>query len=260
MADAAFCHNDGAVAHVFRHRPGTGLRLRQGSVQPHPVPLPLTPSRTVCVTAQVVDDLCGDTNPSGYGPGRAIDRRRAHRAHRAVALRPPHRRPAGRRNGPAVRSGERHVDAGAERVGTSTWSEEGILRGTGVQLAVTRHLLVRPEGDGWTVCFEDGRLFHPWRPGRPVLHPCAADTYCGLIAVDGSRPSCACSGTSPDRPRTAGSSRAAHGPDPARARWSGHKGVPAWNDRSRSSPTRASWPTSRTPSDRCSGGHPASTS
>jgi hypothetical protein len=29
--------------------------------------------------------------------------------------------------------------------------------------------------------FADGRPFHPWTVGAPVVHPCAADTYAGRI-------------------------------------------------------------------------------
>jgi Family of unknown function (DUF6314) len=65
-----------------------------------------------------------------------------------------------------------------------TWSETGTLAWAGQELAVTRRLVIRRGGDGWTVCFDDGLPFHPWRPGAPVVHPCGADTYCGLVAVD----------------------------------------------------------------------------
>jgi Family of unknown function (DUF6314) len=71
--------------------------------------------------------------------------------------------------------------------GDVAWSEAGTLWWAGRQLPVTRQLLVRRAPDGWTVCFEDGREFHPWRPGRVVVHPCRADTYCGLVAVDDAR-------------------------------------------------------------------------
>jgi hypothetical protein len=65
------------------------------------------------------------------------------------------------------------------------WSEAGTLRWGGHELPVHRHLRVRRDPGGWTVCFEDGRPFHPWSPGRAVVHDCLADTYCGLVAVDG---------------------------------------------------------------------------
>jgi hypothetical protein len=34
------------------------------------------------------------------------------------------------------------------------------------------------------VLFEDGRRFHPWRPGEQVVHPCAADLYDGWVVLD----------------------------------------------------------------------------
>jgi Family of unknown function (DUF6314) len=67
----------------------------------------------------------------------------------------------------------------------------------GQALPVTRHLLIRRAdrstvadrdvATAWVVCFADGRPFHPWRPGAPVVHPCVDDTYCGLVAVDAAR-------------------------------------------------------------------------
>ena len=35
---------------------------------------------------------------------------------------------------------------------------------------------------GWWMRFDDGRDFHPWTPGEQVVHPCAPDTYCGVVA------------------------------------------------------------------------------
>jgi hypothetical protein len=35
----------------------------------------------------------------------------------------------------------------------------------------------------WMVCFADGRDFHPWAPGRAVVHPCGSDRYDGIIDV-----------------------------------------------------------------------------
>ncbi len=67
------------------------------------------------------------------------------------------------------------------------WEESGTLRWTGVERAVTRTYLVREHADGWWVEFDDGRLFHPWRPGAPVTHPCQADVYTGLVTVDADR-------------------------------------------------------------------------
>ena len=67
------------------------------------------------------------------------------------------------------------------------WHEEGTLAWNGQQLAVYRHLRIVRDEAGWTVRFEDGGEFHPWRPGRTVVHPCRADTYRGLVDVDATR-------------------------------------------------------------------------
>jgi hypothetical protein len=64
------------------------------------------------------------------------------------------------------------------------WSESGVLRWAGSDVAVTRRYLLRFGADGWWVHFDDGRPFHPWTPGRPVEHPCRADLYRGLVRVD----------------------------------------------------------------------------
>ncbi|MCY7394903.1 MAG: DUF6314 family protein [Nocardioides sp.] len=65
------------------------------------------------------------------------------------------------------------------------WAESGLLTRPGAAPArVSRRLrVVRREG-GWWVLFEDGRDFHPWRPGGWVEHPCGADHYRGRILVD----------------------------------------------------------------------------
>jgi hypothetical protein len=91
---------------------------------------------------------------------------------------------------------DRPVEGGAVQfgrvVGTLTlaadgrdvaWHEEGVLSWSGHDLPVSRRLIVRDTADGWVVCFEDGRLFHPWSPGAPVVHECAPDTYRGLVGV-----------------------------------------------------------------------------
>ena len=64
------------------------------------------------------------------------------------------------------------------------WSESGVLRWAGSEVAVTRRYLLRNGADGWWVHFDDGRPFHPWTPGRAVEHPCRADLYRGLVRVD----------------------------------------------------------------------------
>lgn len=66
-----------------------------------------------------------------------------------------------------------------------SWSESGLLTRACASpadpVAVSRELLVVRRGDGWWVLFEDGRDFHPWRPGGWVDHPCGADHYRGLV-------------------------------------------------------------------------------
>lgn len=66
------------------------------------------------------------------------------------------------------------------------WAENGTLSWQGSDIAVFRHYLLRRGDGGWWVLFPDGRPFHPWRPGSWVEHPCAADTYRGLVTVDSS--------------------------------------------------------------------------
>lgn len=67
------------------------------------------------------------------------------------------------------------------------WDERGELVWGGVGRPVRRGYLLRERADGWWVEFEDGRDFHPWRPGAVVTHPCRADVYTGLVTVDGDR-------------------------------------------------------------------------
>lgn len=76
------------------------------------------------------------------------------------------------------------------------WSERGWLTWGDERFRVTRELRIcrgddehgmdagTPVVPGWTVCFEDGRPFHPWVPGEPVEHVCGEDTYRGLVDVD----------------------------------------------------------------------------
>ena len=83
-----------------------------------------------------------------------------------------------------------HVDGWLELtlVGSVVhWLELGELDWDGNVYEVTRELHIVPDGDGWQVRFTDGRLFHDWRPGRLVEHPCRADLYRGLIDIDGDR-------------------------------------------------------------------------
>lgn len=64
------------------------------------------------------------------------------------------------------------------------WVERGVFAWEKGRMAMTRELRLVPEGGGWLVTFDDGRPFHPWRPGEPVFHDCGADRYDGLIALD----------------------------------------------------------------------------
>ena len=63
------------------------------------------------------------------------------------------------------------------------WEERGQWHQPTGDVAVRRGLwLVRDEAsDAWWVRFEDERDFHPWRPGESVVHPCAPDTYRGVV-------------------------------------------------------------------------------
>jgi hypothetical protein len=65
------------------------------------------------------------------------------------------------------------------------WRETGTLTWDGRQLAAERTLAVRPVDGRWWLTFADGGLFHPWVIGEPLIHPCAADTYRGLIECRG---------------------------------------------------------------------------
>lgn len=82
-----------------------------------------------------------------------------------------------------VMVGELVVSAEA---GGLRWDERGTLRWGGASFAATRTYRLREGGDGWEVTFADGRLFHPWRPGEVVTHPCRADVYTGLVRIDGN--------------------------------------------------------------------------
>jgi hypothetical protein len=67
------------------------------------------------------------------------------------------------------------------------WLELGTLHWGGNSYEVTRELHIVPGDPGWQVRFDDGRPFHPWRPGEVVEHPCRADLYRGLIRVNAGR-------------------------------------------------------------------------
>lgn len=65
------------------------------------------------------------------------------------------------------------------------WREEGTMRWGGRSVPVSRTLYVVLVDDHWWVQFADGRPFHPWAVGEQVHHPCAPDTYVGVISVLG---------------------------------------------------------------------------
>lgn len=83
----------------------------------------------------------------------------------------------------------RHVMADtwltAEPDGRVRWHEDGTMTWSGGSTSVSRTLFVELRDEGWWVTFEDGRDFHPWAVGEPVVHPCGADTYHGHVTVEG---------------------------------------------------------------------------
>ena len=78
---------------------------------------------------------------------------------------------------------EGRTDFAREDDGRIRWSESGTLRRGGTRVEVSRVLFLEPRESGWFVTFEDGRDFHPWAPGSEVEHPCAPDTYLGVVKV-----------------------------------------------------------------------------
>ncbi|MGN6251778.1 MAG: DUF6314 family protein [Marmoricola sp.] len=64
------------------------------------------------------------------------------------------------------------------------WEEQGHWCRTDAAVEVRRRLRLALLPSGWWVHFEDGRPFHAWTPGTPVVHPCGADTYRGLVTGD----------------------------------------------------------------------------
>jgi hypothetical protein len=73
--------------------------------------------------------------------------------------------------------------------GTFTWRSDG-GPATSTQTrstSITRTLALRQHDDGWWMTFADGSLFHPWRPGEQVVHPCSADVYTGIVTVEPNR-------------------------------------------------------------------------
>jgi hypothetical protein len=71
--------------------------------------------------------------------------------------------------------------------GVVHWLELGELDWDGRTFEVTCELHLVRVGDDWEVRFTDGRLFHPWRPGSCVEHPCRNDLYRGLVRIDPAR-------------------------------------------------------------------------
>lgn len=62
------------------------------------------------------------------------------------------------------------------------WAETGRWHQETGDVDVRRDLwLEHVDGAGWWMRFDDGRDFHPWTPGEQVVHPCAPDTYRGLV-------------------------------------------------------------------------------
>lgn len=62
------------------------------------------------------------------------------------------------------------------------WSEQGVLRLPGGEVPVEAHRVLRlDDARSWTVDFADGRGFHPWAVGAPLVHDCAPDVYRGRL-------------------------------------------------------------------------------
>ncbi len=69
--------------------------------------------------------------------------------------------------------------------GRIEWLERGRLCWDGAEVPVERRYLLRPaDGGAWWAFFDDGRAFHPWRPGEWVEHLCGADRYRGLVTLE----------------------------------------------------------------------------
>lgn len=76
---------------------------------------------------------------------------------------------------------EGHLELTKEDPERLRWEEQGTWRRPTGDVAVRRGLLVVRRATGWWVLFEDGREFHPWAPGVPVVHDCRPDTYRGTV-------------------------------------------------------------------------------
>lgn len=80
-------------------------------------------------------------------------------------------------------TGELVVSVGSEGL---VWAESVQLTWAGRTVPATRAYLLTDEPNGWWVRFDDGRPFHPWRPGEQVEHLCGPDTYRGLVTEAGA--------------------------------------------------------------------------
>jgi hypothetical protein len=74
------------------------------------------------------------------------------------------------------------LDLTEEQPGRIRWEERATWHRTGGDVAVSRRLRLERADHGWWMRFEDGREFHPWAPGEPVVHDCAPDTYRGQVS------------------------------------------------------------------------------
>jgi hypothetical protein len=70
----------------------------------------------------------------------------------------------------------------ADDLGTR-WDEQGRLTLGDYSAEFTRTLFGRQIDGEWWMTFEDGRPFHPWRPGLQVEHPCRDDLYRGGVWI-----------------------------------------------------------------------------
>lgn len=86
-----------------------------------------------------------------------------------------------------------------EAPGRVRWSEEGTMTWGGRSVPVERTLYAVLADGAWWVEFADGRPFHPWGVGERVTHPCAPDTYVGLIEVEADRWSVEWRATGPEK-------------------------------------------------------------
>jgi hypothetical protein len=74
------------------------------------------------------------------------------------------------------------LELAEDEPGLIRWEERATWHRSAGDVEVTRGLQLVLTGDGWWVRFDDGRDFHPWSPGEPVVHDCAPDTYRGQVS------------------------------------------------------------------------------